>query len=289
MGIRMHLPKEEEMLFQHYRDLIRLSYQRGIPTYSNFAGFRDMELGFLALEDFYGKNNYFEHIHYELFGGYGEAERKLFCFPGENYSGAASLKNYPSEEGENFSGMDFSLDFPISCVRIVPANKRFCEPLNHRDYLGTVMGLGLTRDQIGDILVDREENPSFCSCYLFCKGDKAELVCGLTRVRHTTVRAEIVDFSHSGWQPSFREITGSVSSFRLDALLALAAKVSRSQGLALVQGGNVTLNGRCCTENAKKLQEGDVFSVRGYGKFIFDKTMSISKKGRYRITLKQYI
>lgn len=269
MGIRMHLPKEEEIVFQHYRDLIQVSYQRGVPTYSNFAGFRDMELGFLALEDFYGRNQFYEHTHYQLYGGYGEAERKVFCFLGGD--------------------MESSLDFPIACIRIAPANKRFCEPLSHRDYLGTVMGLGLTRDQIGDILVEREENPSSCSCYLFCKRDKGELVSGLTRIRHTTVKAEMVDFSRTGWQPSFREIGGSVSSFRLDALLAVAIKASRSQGLALVQGGNVTLNGRCCTENAKKLQEGDVFSVRGYGKFIFEKTTSLSKKGRYRITLKQYM
>ncbi len=283
----MHLLKEEEILFQHYRDLIQVSYQRGIPTYSNFAGFRDMELGFLALEDFYGRNQFYEHVHYGLYGGYGEAERRVFCFLGGDGSSGIPPEGFPAEE--DFYGGDSFLDFPIACIRIAPANKRFCEPLSHRDYLGTVMGLGLTRDQIGDILVEREENPSSCSCYLFCKRDKAELVSGLTRIRHTTVKAEIVDFSRSGWKPSFREIEGSVSSFRLDALLALAIKASRSQGLALVQGGNVTLNGRCCTENAKKLQEGDIFSVRGYGKFIFEKTKSLSKKGRYRIILKQYI
>lgn len=283
----MHLPKEEEIIFQHYRDLIRVSYQRGIPTYSNFAGFCDMELGFLALEDFYGRNQFYEHLHYQLYGGYGDAERKIFCFLGGDGSRGLPPEGVLAEE--DFSGTEFSLDFPIACIHISPVNKRFCEPLSHRDYLGTVMGLGLTRDQIGDILVEREENPSFCSCYLFCKRDKGELVCSLTRIRHTTVKAEIVDFSRSGWQPSFREIAGSVSSFRLDALLALAIKTSRSQGLALVQGGNVTLNGRCCTENAKKLQEGDVFSVRGYGKFIFEEAGSLSKKGRYRITLKEYM
>lgn len=266
----MHFSKDEEMLFKHYKDLIQMSYQRGIPIYSQFAGFREMELGFLALEEFYGKNNYFEHIHYELSGGFDEAERKIFCFPGAG------------TEGE-----DGALVFPIACVQITPANKRFCEPLNHRDYLGTVMGLGLTRDQIGDILVEQDNDVS--RCYLFCKKDKAELICGLTRIRHTTVSAEIVDFSCSGWTPSFREITGSVSSFRLDAVLAPAVKVSRSQGLSLIQSGHVAVNGRCCTENAKKLTEGDKISVRGYGKFIFERTTSVSKKGRYRIILKQYI
>lgn len=267
----MQLSKDEEVLFKHYRDMIKMSYQRGIPIYSNFAGFRDMELGFLALEDFYGKNNYFEHVHYELSGGYREAERRVFCFMGNEY---------PERD---------SIDFPIACVQILPANKRFCEQLNHRDYLGTVMGLGLTRDQIGDILVEHQDSGSFSSCYLFCVRDKAELICSLTRIRHTTVRAEIVDFSCTGWKPSFLEISGSVSSFRLDAVLSVAVKVSRSRGLALIQAGNVTVNGRCCTENAKKLAEGDVFSVRGYGKYIFEKTTSLSKKGRYRITLQQYI
>lgn len=268
----MKLSKDEEMVFQHYRDLIRAAYQRGIPVYSNFAGFRELELGFLALEEFYGKNHFYEHTHYELYGGYEQAERKVFCFLGDG-----------SSQGKS------SLNFPVSCVRIAPANKRFCEQLSHRDYLGTVMGLGLTREQIGDILVEREENPSSCSCYMFCKRDKGELICDLTRIRHTTVKGELVDFSCSGWKPSFRELSGSVSSFRLDAVLTVAIKASRSQGLALVQGGNVVVNGRSCTENAKKLQEGDVFSVRGYGKFIFEKTSSLSKKGRYRITLQQYI
>lgn len=268
----MHLSKEEEILFQHYKDLIQMSYQRGIPMYSHFAGFHDMELGFQALEEFYGKNGFYEHIHYELFGGYEEAERKVFCFLGEDYPGGIS-----------------SSDFPIACVHITPANKKFCEQLSHRDYLGTVMGLGLTRDQIGDILVEREETSSACSGYLFCKKDKAGLISDVTRIRNTTVKADLVDFSCAGWKPSFRQISGSVSSFRLDAMMALGIKASRSQALALIQGGNVIVNGRCCTENAKKLLEGDVFSVRGYGKFIFENTTSISKKGRYRITLQQYI
>lgn len=268
----MHLSKEEEILFQHYKDLIQTSYQRGIPVFSHFAGYHDIELGFLAMEEFYGKNGWREHLHYELFGGYEEAERKVFCFRGEDYVGDVMQE-----------------DFPIACVKISPANKRFCDQLNHRDYLGTIMGLGLTRDQIGDILVEQDNVHNACTSYVFCKSDKAELLCDISRIRHTTVQAEIIDFRVSGWKASFREIRGSVSSFRLDAVLALAVRVSRSQGLALIQGGNVVLNGRCCTENAKKLQEGDVFSIRGYGKFIFEQTTSMSKKGRYQITIKQYI
>ena len=83
---------------------------------------------------------------------------------------------------------------------------------------------------------------------------------GITRIKHTTVVAKEVAFSSADWEITYKTITGSVSSFRLDAILALAIRTSRSQTVALIQSGKVFLNGRICTENAKKLEEGDIFS-----------------------------
>lgn len=269
----MHQSKEEQMLYQHYIDLLRLSYQRGIPAFSQFAGLSEMEQGIRALCEFYG-NNWQEGKHAVFYGGYLDAERKIICFLPEETCFAA----------------DYERIFPICCIQIKPVNKKFSDDLNHRDYLGAVMNLGITRDQIGDILVKgREEDKHSGMAYIFCKKDKAELLTQITRIRHTTVVADVVDFSETGWKPSFSEIAGSVSSFRLDSILSLAVKSSRAQSLTLIQSGSVFLNGRCCTENAKKLEIGDVFSVRGYGKFLFDKTASLSRKGRYHIIVKQYI
>jgi len=268
----MHQSKEEQILYQHYKDLLCLSYQRGIPTFSRFAGLNEMELAIRALSEFYG-NHWQEGKHAVFYGGYPEAERKVICFLSEE---------------TKFDFEDKS--FPICCIQIKPANKKFSDNLNHRDYLGAVMNLGITRDQIGDILVKQKETEqNSVMAYLFCKKDKAELITEITRIRHTTVVAEVVDFLETGWKPSFKEITGSVSSFRLDSILSLAIKSSRTQSLTLIQSGSIYLNGRCCTENAKKLKTGDVFSVRGYGKFLFDRTTSLSKKGRYHIIVKQYI
>lgn len=267
----MNLSKDEKILFQHFNDLIQLSYYRGIPAYSQFTSLHESWIAFQALDDFYDRN-WNEGRQVLLFGGYPEAERKMLCF-------------LPTQE--EYGQTIEEADFPICCVRIRPVNKRFCEDLNHRDYLGTVMGLGLTRDQIGDILVVREENA--CIGYLFCKKDKADLLTGLTRIRHTTVAAEQISYEELAWEPEFQEITESVSSFRLDAVLSAAIRLSRSQALALIQEGQVFLNGRCCTENARKLSEGEVFSVRGYGKFIFEKVSAQSKKGRHHIVVKKYI
>jgi len=271
-GVAMQLSKEEQILSKHFNDMIHMSYQRGIPVFSQFASLHEAELASQALDNFYGKQ-WHEGEQMISFGGYPDAERRVLCFLPEH--GSNMLKT----------------DFPINCVRIMPANKRFCDSLSHRDYLGAIMNLGLARDQIGDILVKQEENGgcNISTAYVFCKQDKAGLLTELTRIKHTTVVSEIVDFVSMDWQPEFKEISGSVSSFRLDAVLTLAIRASRSQGLALVQAGSVFLNGRCCMENAKNLKEGDIFSVRGYGRFVFAQINTQSKKGRYHITVKQYI
>lgn len=270
MEIFVNRSKEEEIIFQHYIDQIDKAYQRNIPIFSRFASFRQIELGFTALESFYGRGAVYSGKQYLLYGGYPDAERQMFCFIGDG--------NIPVES-----------DFPISCIQIAPANKRFCETLTHRDYLGTIMGLGITREQIGDILVEKDNVHQACTAYVFCVSDKKDLILKITRIKHTTVMAREIPFEYSGFSPSFKEIVGSISSFRLDAILSLAIKTSRSQSLLLIREGNVMIQGRVCTDNAKKLQENDVISIRGYGKFIFVQSSSPSKKGRFRVTLQQYI
>ena len=264
----MRLTKEEEISLGHFKDSIQTAYQRSIPVYSNFMSLREQELAFRALEEFYGRPT--EGTQYILYGGYDEAERQVICF-------------LPPDG----AWMPDKADFPISCIKILPANKRFSDDLNHRDYLGTVMGLGLTREQIGDILVDAEAVAPVC--YLFCINDKAELIKDITRIKHTTVKAEEIDFHLSHWTQHYGDITGSVSSHRLDAVLALSVRISRGKALELIQSGNVFLNGRGCTENAKKLEPGDIFSVRGYGRFRFEETGGQSKKGRYSVLIKKYL
>ncbi|MCD7825781.1 MAG: YlmH/Sll1252 family protein [Clostridiaceae bacterium] len=266
----MHLTKEEQILFRHCTDMIQQAYQRSIPVFSQFMSLHEMDLAYQAMEQYYGCSCQ-EGVQYQRFGGYDDAERCVLCFLPQG-----SAREVTSE------------DFPLRCICIEPRNKRFCNPLSHRDYLGTIMGLGITRDQIGDILVEREES-GCCRAYVFCKEDKSSLLLTLDRVRHTAVSCRETVFSDTGWKPEWKDISGNVSSFRLDAVLAVALKLSRSRVLELIQNGSVFLNGRCCTENAKKLEEGAVISIRKYGKFIFYQVHTQSKKGRYHITIKQYL
>ena len=111
----------------------------------------------------------------------------------------------------------------------------------------------------------------------------------LDRIRHTTVRTECIPLNQLHWEQKYKDISGSVTTPRLDAVLSVAIRTSRTQGLQLIRDGNIYINGKCCTENAKLLREGDIISVRGYGKYRFRQTGVQSKKGRYHIMVQQYI
>ena len=111
----------------------------------------------------------------------------------------------------------------------------------------------------------------------------------ITKVRHTSVHTETIDGAGLALIQEYKDIQGSVPSLRLDAVAATAARISRSGSLALIKEGNVFLNGRMCTGSSKNICDGDIISIRGYGKYRIEVSQSVTKKGRYHITVKQYI
>lgn len=89
--------------------------------------------------------------------------------------------------------------------------------------------------------------------------------------------------------PKVEEIKGSISSVRLDSLLALAFHSSRSKLVAFIEGGKVFVNGKLITSNGYQIKENDIISVRGLGRFRYTETISQTKKGRYYVTIELYI
>ena len=108
-----------------------MAYQRGICVYSDFVTITQQELACQALAELY-PDTHVEQLPLYAYGGYEEADRRVLMF-------------MPPEYMDRIS----DTQFPISCIRIAPVNRKFGEALTHRDYLGTVMGMGLERDQIG--------------------------------------------------------------------------------------------------------------------------------------------
>lgn len=259
------MQKEEMMLQKRLIELSRTAYQRGIPLYSDFLNLNELNILHTTPKDMFD-------VPYRVFGGYEFSERQMAVFLPDAFS-------LYLEDETAFQG-----SFPIRVLKISPLQKKFAEPLTHRDYLGAILNLGIERGRTGDILVDTDET------FLFVKDSIADFICEqLTRVRHTVVQATTSELSEFTYQPRFETIHGSVASVRLDSLLALAFSSSRSKLTALIEGGRVFAGGKLVTSNGYQVKENDIISVRGLGRFVFRGVLSSTKKGRMFVEIDKYI
>ena len=238
-------------------DLAHAADKRGVCTFSDFLDLNEQTV-------FHTMSRELSFIDCRLYGGYETAERQMAAFLPDAFL--------------------FSGDFPIKCICIRPKNSRFSEPFSHRDVLGSVMNLGLERARIGDIVMREQDT------VLFCHEKNADYICeSLTRIRHTDVEAFVTGESTGALAPKTREISGSVASVRLDVICALAFHLSRSAAAALVSGEKVFINGRLAVSNSAHPLEGDLISVRGYGKLRYEGETGTTRKGRCMVRLSLFI
>lgn len=253
--------KEEELLSKRIQELARLADVRHCPTYTDFLNLNEQNI----LQQTLRKLDY---VQVACFGGYEGAERQIAAFVPDALS-------YRMEEFQ---------DYPISCIQIQPKSTKFAEELSHRDVLGALMHLGIDRCKMGDIAM------SDGVCYLFCHSSLAELIAGeLTKVRHTTVVCSICKPEAFIYRPKVKELTGTVASIRLDAVMSVAFQSSRSSLLSLIEGGMVFVNAKLITTNAYTPQNGDLISARGEGKFRYVGAEKETKKGRVLIRVEKYV
>lgn len=251
--------KEEQLLQRRFQDLANMAYNRGIVLFTDFLNLYEQSL-------FFSIKNELPGIKYFESGGYSDAERKMFCFCGDT-----SINNIDE------------VSFPISCLHITPNNPKFSDKLSHRDILGAVLNLGIDRSKIGDIIVDNNESYLFC-----CLSIYEYIINELTRIKHTQVSASLIDIQDFIYEPKLKPVTGTVSSVRLDSILAVAFNGSRSSLSGLIAAGKIFVNGRSILSNSYNLKENDIISVRGYGRFIYAGVINQTKKGRYLVKVLLY-
>ena len=249
--------KEEELLCKRLKELAYHSYHKGINIYTDFLNLNEINL-------FESIKRELPNIQYGFWGGYTDAERRVICF----FNDDSFLHSA----------------FPIVCIKIIPSNAKFSEELSHRDFLGAILNLGIERYTIGDILIKENEG------YVFCNDRIAIYILDhLNKIKHTNIKSQIVSLEDIQITPKLKEMKGTVSSLRLDSVLSLALKSSRSSLVNLISTGNVFVNSKRIESNSYILEDGDVISVRGNGKFIFKDTLNMTKKGRYSITILKYV
>ncbi|WP_076777388.1 YlmH family RNA-binding protein [Lachnoclostridium phocaeense] len=249
--------KEEVMLQKRLIELSNLSYKRDIVTFSDFLNLNELNILHTTPKDLFPSR-------YETYGGYEPAERQMVAFlPDALY---------------------YDYQYPISVLRISPANRKFAEELSHRDFLGGILHLGIERSCLGDLLVEDSV------CHVFVTDTMADFICEqLTRIRHTVVKTEKIDGESFSFTPRLETVKGTVASVRLDTVLSVAFPLSRSRMTGLVEGGKVFVNGKLITSNGYRLKEGDIISVRGMGKLVYQGVLSETKKGRQYIQVGKYI
>lgn len=237
------------------KDLAQRSFENNQYT---FTGFLNMN----EVSEYYEISRELEYASPTVYGGHEMAERNVVRF------------GNPDEFG-------YEEEFPISILEISPLLAKFSDDLNHRDFLGAIMNLGIERDTFGDILVEQNR------AYVFCLDKMADYICeNLTRIKHTSVKVCKVDEIVEDEGQKFREKMIQVASERIDAIVAKTFDISRTVSTAMFAKGLIFVNGCLCSENAKTLKDADVVSVRGYGRFIYAGRVNTSRKGKENCLVK---
>jgi len=152
--------------------------------------------------------------------------------------------------------------------------------LEHRDYLGSLLGLGMERTCLGDILVQEEGATCFVQRHM-----AAFVMDNLLKVGSCAVHVEEVPLPEAVEQETAEEFSATVAQLRLDSVVAAAFRVSRTKAAEYIAAGAVKHNHLPCLDRDKSLQEGDVLSLRGFGRATLLQVGGRSKKDRIFITV----
>ena len=245
-----------DVTLRHLLDLCRKSEKTGTWQYSGFLSPAEQD-DLLTSREAAG-------FPYFLDGGYENAERKILAAGNEEEAGPP--------------------DLPVRVIAVRPKSDKYAEALTHRDYLGAILGLGIERSLVGDIIVrDRR-------AWFFCLASAADMLASsLAQVRRTAVAAEITTADVPELQPRYAPVRLNVASERLDAVISAFAGISRGQADKLFAAGKVFVNGRMTEDRSTRLKEGDVLSVRGIGKAVYDGIEYETKKKRYQVRLRKLV
>ena len=173
-------------------------------------------------------------------------------------------------------------------IPIVPLTVRGSgfRALGHRDFMGGILSLGVDRAVIGDIAVLSESEALVFAAERIAPFLEREL----TRIGRDAVICERRDLSPGYEIPRrFEEIPVTVASLRLDGMVKALTGKSREDAAAMVRQGLVELNYRETADVAKETAEGDVLSVRGFGKFVVGAVSGSTRSGRLRVACRKYL
>ena len=243
---------DEKLFFARVNDAVELCYKSSAPQFLGFLS----ETEAAKAQDILGNLN----ASFRFFGGYDEACRVMLgIFP------------------------EWCEDAPFP-IKALTFSYRECDTLSHRDFLGSVMALGITRETVGDILVENGRAVMFVTAemerYISSQTEKV----GRVGVNISQGFTEPLP-QHS----KLAEFSDTIASARLDCVVAAVCSTSRSKAAQMIEGALVSVNSIGCQKATRAVTGGDKITVKGKAKFIIDSISDLSKKGRIILKYSKYV
>lgn len=246
---------DSRLSLARFLDQLELCQRRSIPTHSHFLSDGEQKLARQAIAAAGGVNHRFS-------GGYEGASRQVCLF----------LPDWCEDTpGDPLAGVEVPL----------PREGK----LTHRDFLGALMGLGITRDLLGDILVGET------ACQVVCLRSALPIL--LTQWcevgRHTVSPKEIPLDALTAVESTVQRFQETFQSLRFDAVASSAFRIPRAKAATLISGGRLLLNHLPCSKPDRILEEGDSLTGKGLGKCRLVKVNGLSRKGRIIVEMERFI
>ncbi|MDE7268478.1 MAG: hypothetical protein K2N89_13530 [Lachnospiraceae bacterium] len=248
---------DETLFKKRLAELANKAYANSQYLFTSFLSLAELNI-------YYQMERELSYVPVTIFGGTADCERVMLRFGDEELCG-------------------YEEPFPIACVEIAPLVEKFGEELNHRDYLGALMNLGIERATLGDIVIIGKH------AFLFCTEKMSSYIIDeLDKVRHTSVRCEIAKEIPKSTVTRLERKTFQVSAARADSIIAKLYNLSRSESVDLFRAKKVFVNGRLNENNSGQLKSGDKVSVRGFGRFAFVGVSGETRKGKLNVEADVY-
>lgn len=242
---------DDALLRRRLTELALRADRQGVATFSEFLTPPQVQLACAVAKE--------AGVMRECFGGYEDAERQMVRF-------------LPRDGWEE--------PYPIGALLLTWPHQ---SAPTHRDLLGSVMGLGIRRGMVGDIVVEEEQ------AYLFAETTMCRHIdTVLASAGRVHLQVQLLEELPVPRPPEGRPVRDTVSTPRLDAVIAGGFSISRAKAAALINAGHVKLRHTPCIRTDVHVNEGDVISVRGLGRLKCCEIGQPTRKGRYPLTMIRY-
>ncbi|MFD2672292.1 YlmH family RNA-binding protein [Marinicrinis sediminis] len=257
-GIHEHFKPEEAPFVDRVLDWMERVEQQHMTKETDFLDPRQIQI-------VQSLANRFPSVQVLTWGGYADAERQRMLLA-PDYA-------YLTEE-----------DVHITLLSVTSSDTKFAD-LQHGDFLGAILGLGMKRDKMGDLHIHEQ------GChYIVAEETASFLDTHLRQVHRVQVFTEVLPITQLiTSEEKVEELTISVASLRLDGVMSDAVRMSRAKILPWIKSGKCKVNWKVEENPSILLQPGDMLSLKGYGRFKLLDISGPTKSGRHRVTLGKYV